>query len=862
MKIKSSVLIISATAAVLLTGCSSVNDKVTDYVGEQLIQSSDVVKNENYQQYEKYKAAGMLDDNGYYAEETEDAEGDQEKEAGQIHVTFATNSNLEIEYATDDGRISGTNVLECYLNPGEQLRATVGIASDVYSSEYEFSTFRVYEWNGDKRTESSLSMTESNGEWVLDIPVDYTGTEMSIVPVGTYNLRTIAVDDYYVGDNGKHEPLSGDWKVNDEPVNEKSKSISSVESYYVTYEYDPNQYFVVTSDPSYYYNNVDDGIVTFREREASEETVSYSIELCKKFSIEFRTDAERKVAVIDDRASTDGSTEHTLKSGESVVLSSLEYGDTIQIKTDKAWDELNEPSEVTVDDPEIIEDEDYSYLYTLTIHSKNGVFTFDPAAYPKEHGTITFSCHGNDIKSKTRLASGDKLYYRADLADEGYWLPGDDNYIIISDDANKTTSDIEAIELVRRVPVNVHLPQPAEGGEIIYYTDSIDKPIDGQDIELDSGTTIHMKFVPWLGWECTRDGKGLNDDTYEVNDSEEQIVSISGKKIEKLFDEKDEHKPVLTITLDNSLLDIPNGMTFSVAGEGYASPELNVKSGITANNTYSDGKPGTNDDITVKILAGVIPSGSAIRMDVTKTIDSKEDTLLDKAAKITNIQYMENAEEKEFKPIVIYESLTSEEEEGHCSAIRIKLSLVDDVEHYSEFAAADNTELTVKNSTTGIELRQGDTIEPSQKVDVMISPLDGYYLVTDSGGKVKNGIYSKTLKYSEYLKDIESTIQKYKAAKNITITLGEADPYATYTYKLNGTVVSGTLTTVQAGEKLELTYSINEGEPYQLTEKHGGFAFGWGASTSQATESITVTNDMDGKTVDKDLFNIATQKGE
>lgn len=862
MKIKGSVLIISATAAVLLTGCSSVNDKVTDYIGEQMLLRSDIVKDENYEDYKKYIAEGKIDENGNYVENTDESEDDHALEKGQVRVTLATNHNLKIEYSINGEHINGDNASECYLNPGEQLRATVDIAVDVYSSEYEFSAFRIYEWDGDKRTESSLSMAESNGEWILDVPADYTGTELSVVPVGTYGMRTIAVDDYSVDENGNHISINGSWKVNGTEITGSSAEISSVTSYTVSYEYDASKYFYVTSNPTGSLRDSDDDenikIVTFEEQEADADTADYSVEIHEYLHKELSSSKNRTVSVIGGIHQLEKIEDEEVNSKKPLVLEPIKYTDKVLIETESKWDEL-EANTIDGVQATLEQNTEGQYQYLLSFNPNDSNITIDLSDYSNqdERGTIIFSLNSRDniVTGFTGLRPNDKLYYsEGDDAEEGYWLGGGNNYILVSDE-EQTKSELAHIAYVPRKLVKVSLPQPAVGGSIKYVVGN-QEYTETTVVETYSGTEIIMKFSPEDHWDCKLNDKGLNDYTYEVSTDDKQQVTVNGQKVDELFTEKEDHKPKLSITLDKSL---PEDMTFSVEGDNYSVRDIGFKSGFMADNKYDENKPGTNKPICVDVLTGRIPSGSALRMEVIKTLDAaKIANVIPNDVKNTDIQYITDAGD-DFVPINIYETSDSEEKDGHCSSVSIKLSLVDDIAIYSEPTAAENTEIVVKNSTTKDVLKTGDLIEPSQDVDLAISPMAGYYL---TGDKIKQGIYVKTLKYSEYLKKIDDDISGHSAAKCITIILGESDKYATYTYKLDGEVVTGTLNNVQEGQKLELTYEINDGEPYQLTEEHGGIVFGWGASTSKATEKISVTAEMDGKTIDKDLFGIATQKGE
>ena len=116
------------------------------------------------------------------------------------------------------------------------------------------------------------------------------------------------------------------------------------------------------------------------------------------------------------------------------------------------------------------------------------------------------------------------------------------------------------------------------------------------------------------------------------------------------------------------------------------------------------------------------------------------------------------------------------------------------------------------------------------------------------------------MKYSDYLKKVSDIITQHPAAKYYSITLGTADSFAAYSYKLDGKAVSGTIT-VKEGQKLSLTYEITDSS-HKLEEGAGGVPLvGWGKSYTKVTKELTITPDMDGKTITRNDFGIKV-KGE
>ena len=97
---KKGFILLSMVTVLMLSGCASMETKFE----KALLEQSGINENADYILYEEYRDAGKLDDEGQYIAEnnTEDALSAQEKEDGQIRVTFAKNGYLEIWYYVDE----------------------------------------------------------------------------------------------------------------------------------------------------------------------------------------------------------------------------------------------------------------------------------------------------------------------------------------------------------------------------------------------------------------------------------------------------------------------------------------------------------------------------------------------------------------------------------------------------------------------------------------------------------------------------------------------------------------------------------------------------------------------------------------
>ena len=272
---KKAIVLLLTCATIVLTGCSSVDSLVE----KVMLKQSGILDDVNYQQYKKYSSNGQLDADGYYVEENASTAYDSQQ--GKIWVTFSENSNLDVKYYTD---AKHENLLgkQCYLNPGDSIYAVVTVKNS--NSMYEFSSFRIYEYDADgkKAQTEVLNFKEQHEDYILTLPKDYSETSISILPVGKYNSKAISLNDYYTDENNNVQNPHGTWSVNGQECTSGSVEISPLSSYIVSYKYDSDEYFLLSSEPEVYYSDDTTGEIIFQQCDADNETAEYSVELCKK----------------------------------------------------------------------------------------------------------------------------------------------------------------------------------------------------------------------------------------------------------------------------------------------------------------------------------------------------------------------------------------------------------------------------------------------------------------------------------------------------------------------------------------------------------------------------------------------------
>lgn len=105
-------------------------------------------------------------------------------------------------------------------------------------SVYEFSKFNIYAYDADGEKKDATGLTGNiDAGLVVQIPIDYDGTELSIVPVGEYHPKEISLRDYYIDDDKTEHDLGGTWMINENEYTDDSVKISPSSSYIISYKY-------------------------------------------------------------------------------------------------------------------------------------------------------------------------------------------------------------------------------------------------------------------------------------------------------------------------------------------------------------------------------------------------------------------------------------------------------------------------------------------------------------------------------------------------------------------------------------------------------------------------------------------------
>lgn len=776
-------LIPLASLCILLSGCSSIRNSVEQKMLAQMREKSDISSDVAYEQYQEYNAQGNVVD-GYYAPNGKSVAllktGEEEMPSG-IRVTFASNNHLDIRYYYDADFKTQIEDSGCLLSPGSSIYAKEKVDAGVSTNQYHFSSFRIYAYNAKGQRVLLADVEPGNDGLLWQIPENFEENDIVIEPLGKYENRTLSFRDYYVDSKtDKKTELEFEWTVNGRSTTGSSLEINPVQQYTVSYQYDKEKYYYVSSEPVCYSYNDDDGIVYFQQAEPDEENSDYTVEL-KPYRSSGNITADAEVTYCRDGE------EEKREKNKPYVASRLKDGDKITIKT---MDRCN----IKYDGQLFAKTESAegdSYVYTLTVQEGTKDFLFDPNAYSFEHGDIVFTYLGQRITEKISLAAGRQIEYRAENVEEGYWLPEGAHTITVD---GCTEESIRNIQFYPRQEVIVSLPQPEYGGSITYSINGV-KQI-GSSVTTYCGTIIQMSLNPWGGWNINGDERNVD---YVVRSGQQnQIAAIDDVDLNRIFEESKDHKPALNVKLDKS---VGSEMTFEIKTAGKENVVLKYEKGGKA---YKNDEIGTAEGITIWTKNGNIRVGKVLKIAVEMVQE-------DKKQKLQEIYYMEKLPDNVNIPIY---QRGEQENAPYYESISITINIVDKLIYQPSTIANAAVTLTAADVRNQSKIQSGDILDKDRRVLVTIKPNTGYYL---TGSKVDFNQYQNEMSFEKYEKNISSILSKHPVKKLITVTLDSTDDFGTVEYTLDGAPVSGKIQ-LREEQKLVMKYKVTA-QGYQITQK-------------------------------------------
>ena len=154
----------------------------------------------DYQTWEKLSENGKLNKEGKY---TSDA----------VHVTFARNGYVEAKFFRDPEMKDEITEGGCYLFPGDVIyyQAKTKPGSDQF---YLYDHLDVIEYSDQNVRGSKLNWAHGDPDNIIIIPNEFTGTEVSVEPIGYFKKVTVRLEHPAYGGSVKYyandEELIGD----------------------------------------------------------------------------------------------------------------------------------------------------------------------------------------------------------------------------------------------------------------------------------------------------------------------------------------------------------------------------------------------------------------------------------------------------------------------------------------------------------------------------------------------------------------------------------------------------------------------------------------------------------------------------
>ncbi|MCM1107182.1 MAG: hypothetical protein NC355_09605 [Blautia sp.] len=297
-------------------------------VNDFYMRQSGIFESTEYEQYQSLQKDGMLTGEGIYkAFESEEYQDEVPEETKQVCVTIADNSSFKINYYLDEEKSEKIEEDFIYLDPGEKIYCSTPKIKDSENKHYMFSEFRVYEYDQEGNRGDLFQTPDKDSQLILEIPEDYQGTQLAIIPVGVYEKEKPKFSAVYIDENGnQREVPGGKWKINDFEYlqgSEDSDGIPISDFYTVTYEYDDELYYCASAVPQIVSDK--NGVIEFRQ---SANMGDYAVELHTYTDAVFSFDKNGKKGIASVKLNDDSSS-LDIEAG----LTKLKEGDILTITT-------------------------------------------------------------------------------------------------------------------------------------------------------------------------------------------------------------------------------------------------------------------------------------------------------------------------------------------------------------------------------------------------------------------------------------------------------------------------------------------------------------------------------------------------
>lgn len=759
-------------------------------------------KNEEvYQEYLSRGANGTLSEVNVEQPEALEEVPDR---TGKIRVTFAKNNLLDILYFTDAACTNPIDTENCYLNPADKIYASEPRCKSEYGNMYSFLEYRVYEVDSTGKRMQVEGVCAGEENLVYQIPMLMEGKELSIVPVGRYTDRTITLHDYTINEKGEEIEEAGTWTVNNMECQKTEYTFSSLVTYQISYQYDPEEYYFVDSTPKCYYpKTASEGkgnIIFHEEKNFLNPNESFFVQLHKYLSAEITNSKDGGIVSVSVGNKEIDIWQNIKKKEqkEKIILDTLKCGDIVTIITSKEC-KLVPSSAIKLDSeqPKKLTN-GLGYKYTFTVPDvAEGNYKFSVKEW---------------IEKDVKLEVG-KMEDAVEKVLTETFKEGESLLTVKTDNNNYT---------LKKCKEEKSIPLAESEDLVISISEKIPK-----------GIKVHI----------VADGNSkkvfdINKDTpkeqYEIKLSYEEVNSLTISVKNEGLMKNAEITSNLSVTLDKAVGTNPvftlkqmEGETM-VAATGY---------GICGKELYK-GKVDANKNI---VLSGQmqLDVNTAIKLEITKAVGG------------TEIRYCTGTDFEEI--------ITTKKGDEYCGDIDINISLVA-VVAYKPCTSLENGTIELRFADTDEhKIRANEFLEEDRKVMVTMKSKNGYYIEGGFGYKISSDgtTYEKEMKFSEYVSDIEKIITKNPMKKLVVVTLNVTSPKSVgkVSYNLNrddSKIVSTTGTySFKEGDEIEITWDVS-GTGYKLVNEWftvPGVNWTPNSKTEKKTVTIKITPELGGSTI-------------
>lgn len=277
MKNKRNRAVLLLLSMIIFCGCSFVRERLERLMWAE----SGVEEDVSYQQYLELASGDRLDEDGAYHADELDIPDTENSEAlsGAVRVSFARNGYIRVRYFRDEALTDALPEDGCRLDPGDTIYASEPELLNPSGPLYYFQHFLVREYDAAGRVKRVLVETADAPGPVFRIPENFTGTEISVIPLGGYRNRIVTLSALYRRGDQEDVLENGAWEINGKRYGNGTVLLDPMGSYRVVYDYSSYKdgWYFAGSEPDSYWDRSSDGTITFLAVPSDAAQVDYKV---------------------------------------------------------------------------------------------------------------------------------------------------------------------------------------------------------------------------------------------------------------------------------------------------------------------------------------------------------------------------------------------------------------------------------------------------------------------------------------------------------------------------------------------------------------------------------------------------------